>query len=404
MVRCYILLEMHKRANRPVHIAAFLQFCTRVWPLLLVAFPLRDRGSAGRPRAHRSARRPGEPAHGGAAPRSRPARLAGTDAARRFAQARARTADQDRGASPARCRGVAGRNRAGRHHRTTDEAAGRRRARRGPISRPGSSKCTSSGRPDTCACCSPRPTSGASGRRRARSPRSRNSIAIASRRISSRSTSSRRHARRSTSGAAASTALRAEARRAEPKWHERHRPAAMRFATSTASAISTRSSPASCRSPSRSCRPRCATLAAGSPVGEPASLPLKPFRGDLDWPIAGTVRRRFGEFRRRSHGPVERDRDRRDGGRSRHRRPRRRRRVCGHLQRFRQPRHRRSRRAGLQPVRQFARYWREKGGDASRPARRSEPSAPRSRDQPGCTSSCASTVSRSIPYNGLEGS
>ena len=35
------------------------------------------------------------------------------------------------------------------------------------------------------------------------------------------------------------------------------------------------------------------TLAAGSPVAEPASLPLKTFRGDLAWPVAGTVRRRF---------------------------------------------------------------------------------------------------------------
>jgi septal ring factor EnvC (AmiA/AmiB activator) len=35
------------------------------------------------------------------------------------------------------------------------------------------------------------------------------------------------------------------------------------------------------------------TLAAGSPVTEPASLPLKTFRGDLDWPVQGTVRRRF---------------------------------------------------------------------------------------------------------------
>jgi murein DD-endopeptidase MepM/ murein hydrolase activator NlpD len=35
------------------------------------------------------------------------------------------------------------------------------------------------------------------------------------------------------------------------------------------------------------------TLAAGSPAAEPASLPLKTFRGDLDWPIQGTVRRRF---------------------------------------------------------------------------------------------------------------
>jgi septal ring factor EnvC (AmiA/AmiB activator) len=35
------------------------------------------------------------------------------------------------------------------------------------------------------------------------------------------------------------------------------------------------------------------TLAEGSPVAEPASLPLKSFRGDLEWPVAGTVRRRF---------------------------------------------------------------------------------------------------------------
>lgn len=35
------------------------------------------------------------------------------------------------------------------------------------------------------------------------------------------------------------------------------------------------------------------TLAAGSPVAESTSLPLKAFRGDLEWPVAGTVRRRF---------------------------------------------------------------------------------------------------------------
>jgi murein hydrolase activator len=35
------------------------------------------------------------------------------------------------------------------------------------------------------------------------------------------------------------------------------------------------------------------TLTAGSPVAEPARLPFKTFRGDLDWPIAGTIRRRF---------------------------------------------------------------------------------------------------------------
>jgi septal ring factor EnvC (AmiA/AmiB activator) len=36
------------------------------------------------------------------------------------------------------------------------------------------------------------------------------------------------------------------------------------------------------------------SLAAGSPAVESASLPLKAFRGDLEWPIAGTIRRRFG--------------------------------------------------------------------------------------------------------------
>jgi septal ring factor EnvC (AmiA/AmiB activator) len=34
-------------------------------------------------------------------------------------------------------------------------------------------------------------------------------------------------------------------------------------------------------------------LAAGTAAAEPAILPLKPFRGDLDWPAAGALRRRF---------------------------------------------------------------------------------------------------------------
>jgi murein hydrolase activator len=39
-------------------------------------------------------------------------------------------------------------------------------------------------------------------------------------------------------------------------------------------------------------------IAAGAPAPD-AVLPLKPFRGDLDWPVAGNVRRRFG----RTTGP-----------------------------------------------------------------------------------------------------
>jgi septal ring factor EnvC (AmiA/AmiB activator) len=35
-------------------------------------------------------------------------------------------------------------------------------------------------------------------------------------------------------------------------------------------------------------------LAAGTPAAEPAALPLRPFRGELDWPVSGAVRRKFG--------------------------------------------------------------------------------------------------------------
>jgi septal ring factor EnvC (AmiA/AmiB activator) len=35
-------------------------------------------------------------------------------------------------------------------------------------------------------------------------------------------------------------------------------------------------------------------LPAGAAAGEPALLPLRPFKGALDWPAAGSIRRRFG--------------------------------------------------------------------------------------------------------------
>src|SRR5260221_10272331 len=34
-------------------------------------------------------------------------------------------------------------------------------------------------------------------------------------------------------------------------------------------------------------------LANGVPIADPAGLPLRPFRGDLEWPLAGSVQRRF---------------------------------------------------------------------------------------------------------------
>ena len=36
-------------------------------------------------------------------------------------------------------------------------------------------------------------------------------------------------------------------------------------------------------------------LSTGSSAAEPAALPLRPFRGALDWPLHGAVRRRFGQ-------------------------------------------------------------------------------------------------------------
>jgi septal ring factor EnvC (AmiA/AmiB activator) len=35
-------------------------------------------------------------------------------------------------------------------------------------------------------------------------------------------------------------------------------------------------------------------LASGTPAAEAAALPLRPFRGELDWPVAGTILRKFG--------------------------------------------------------------------------------------------------------------
>lgn len=37
-------------------------------------------------------------------------------------------------------------------------------------------------------------------------------------------------------------------------------------------------------------------ISTGAAPAEPAALPLAPFRGDLDWPVAGEVRRRFGRL------------------------------------------------------------------------------------------------------------
>ncbi len=87
-------------------------------------------------------------------------------------------------------------------------------------------------------------------------------------------------------------------------------------------------------------------------------------------------------------------------GRRRPGRARRRRRVRGTVLRLREPRHRRSRRADASVF--TAICWRPAWprARASSAARRWAPWGPRPPGRRGCISNCASTVSRSIPYNG----
>ena len=66
--------------------------------------------------------------------------------------------------------------------------------------------------------------------------------------------------------------------------------------TSTRAAISPQSSPASCRA--RSCRLQQTLAAINSgtprPAADGSALPIRPFRGDLDWPVAGRMLTPFG--------------------------------------------------------------------------------------------------------------
>jgi septal ring factor EnvC (AmiA/AmiB activator) len=48
---------------------------------------------------------------------------------------------------------------------------------------------------------------------------------------------------------------------------------------------------------------RLKELTEGAPVGEPPALPLKPFQGDLEWPVNGTVRERFGRAANGARAP-----------------------------------------------------------------------------------------------------
>ena len=124
-------------------------------------------------------------------------------------------------------------------------------------------------------------------------------------------------------------------RGASARWPGRTRS----WPTSTAGATSTRSWPANCRWRSNVCRRRCASRPrVRSPPFEP--LPLRPFRGELDWPAAGTVRARFG-VRQRDGRTASKSAA--DDGTPVVRHSRGHGRVCRDVRRLRQPRHPRPR-------------------------------------------------------------
>ena len=143
-----------------------------------------------------------------------------------------------------------------------------------------------------------------------------------------------------------------------------------------------------------------AAMNSGTPraAAEGSALPIRPFRGDLDWPVAGRMLTPFGQARRRRVARAGAD-GRAVRGRGRIARPRgarRNRRVCRAFHRLRQSRHRRSRRADILVIRTAGRA----AGRARRESRaRTRPWAPQAASWPefrGCISRCASTASRSI--------
>ena len=110
---------------------------------------------------------------------------------------------------------------------------------------------------------------------------------------------------------------------------------------------------------------------------ETAALPLRPFRGDLPWPVNGQAQPAVQPAeRRRTESTSPRRKARR---RARH--SRRRRCICGHFCRIRQPRHPGSRIADLQPLRRSARNQRSRRGRVSSTANPSATSGRRRRDR-----------------------
>ena len=369
----------------------------------VIVFAAAPRRPAARPRADRGARAARDRAAAGAAARSRPARLGGTDAPRRPAQARSRAAAQGRGAEAARCAtprrsrpsSTATTERMDGAAETERPSAPELRARLVEIYKLGQARYLRLllSTPDL--------------RRIGQASRTVAALAKLDR---DRVASHQQHARRARSGAGDARGARrrqlAALRAARREGAGRRRSARRRRATSSIRDIDRRRDlNAQLAGELQSAQQKLqATLRdmrgvpAGVPAAEAAALPLRPFRGDLDWPVdrrgAAPLRPPAGRRRRPTASRSRRPKARRP------RHPRRRRRVCGHFCRIRQPGDPGSRIADLQPVRGSARHRRQEGrAGRARPAGRHRRADAR-RARPGCISSFASTVSRSIPYNG----
>ena len=177
--------------------------------------------------------------------------------------------------------------RARRGRRRGSRRSKRRASRRRPASRSGSSSSRSAAAAATCSCCWRRTTCGRSGAWRAAWPRSPSSIACGSKRIGARWPPSATRSTTSISNATRSTRCRKKRPRARAAVDaavaarnrviddlDRRRDLAAQFVAELQQA-------------QLQLERTLATADAASPV---VALPIRPFRGDLPWPVDGQGR------------------------------------------------------------------------------------------------------------------
>ena len=249
-------------------------------------------------------------------------------------------------------------------------ASSARTSPRGPSCARASSSCTSSARAATSGCCSRRPTCGASARRRAWSRRWPSAIGTAStphQRTPRRAEGVAHDARGAR--AANSRRSRVEAERAQSGGRPRRRGAQRDSSTNIDRAARSERAArgrAADRAAEAPADARATRIGAAAPAG-PTPRPCRfgPFRGDLDWPVAGAVRQRFGRRHGRrvrrqtaSRSPPTKARPCRPSTTARW--------LCRPVCRLRQPGHRATtRRQTFSLVRESERYRRSDAGLAS---------------------------------------